>query len=876
MSPLEAEFPLELTEDSQSDDTKMPVSAGGAWQSTYSAASRPGLKHSKSSNSVTRQPLPSNSHSSVGVPNPLSSGYRSVSHQQQQQQPSMAVSSASTSASASASNVFSWDRLKIREWLDSIRCGSYIYMFEEHHITGEVLLDCDDDILREIGVKKVGDRIRISQSIRSMRTKTIAAATSVLQSDKHSVSSSAKSHKALEHLNQLIVSPFDKDSNSGSKQPSKRPAIANAKSQTVTVDNHSSNVKELLSMDVVKQNTVKFIYSQGQSKTVNVGDCRDAEDIKLQALKKNAYTDESPANWCVHVADNELGTNTRKLSGKELVTICRSSDRLERKRLILCQNGVSPTLKQLSKSQQILRDTLSGDSIDRGSISSKGSMSSNSMFSEVSAVHGLHSSPVNQRQSGFSVDDDETGTVFPERLKKATSRAFGMQRPPSELISSNLADFFPDTTPQVLKETVRASRRFSKRVSRLSRISSRLSVSSSFGIPEAEESIPPVPPLPENGLSSGSSSDLSNGSTVTKNSMTNRKSSVGAKWNDISDNTNLISSIARRISTSSSTKSARSAARKSSTSATLSVASNEEAEEEEEDDEDLENENWGELLDTIRREESCPTKWIKGNFIGSGSFGQVYLGMNSITGELMAIKQVELPTMSDKGDESRKKAMIDALHREMSLLQVLHHPHIVQYFGSNSDKTHLNIFLEYVPGGSVSTMLANYGTFEPSLVRSFVRQILDGLDYLHKQNIIHRDIKGANILVDNKGSVKISDFGISKKIEAEFLTSNRVSLQGSVFWMAPEVVKQTSYTSKADIWSLGCLIIEMLTGSHPFPEFSQMQAIFRLGNSGSPTIPDEIAPAAKDFLQQTFQIDYNKRPTAGELLEHDFIKKEPI
>ena len=158
--------------------------------------------------------------------------------------------------------------------------------------------------------------------------------------------------------------------------------------------------------------------------------------------------------------------------------------------------------------------------------------------------------------------------------------------------------------------------------------------------------------------------------------------------------------------------------------------------------------------------------------------------------------------------------------------------------GSSTDEKYLNIFLEYVPGGSVLQLLQNYGPFEEPLVRNFVRQILAGLNYLHERDIIHRDIKGANVLVDNKGVIKISDFGISKKVEANLLSTaaphghpHRPSLQGSVYWMAPEVVKQTSYTRKADIWSLGCLIVEMFTGAHPFPDFSQMQAIFKVRTS---------------------------------------------
>jgi mitogen-activated protein kinase kinase kinase len=159
--------------------------------------------------------------------------------------------------------------------------------------------------------------------------------------------------------------------------------------------------------------------------------------------------------------------------------------------------------------------------------------------------------------------------------------------------------------------------------------------------------------------------------------------------------------------------------------------------------------------------------------------------MDAASGLLMAVKQVELSTGSAPNQE-RKKSMLTALEREIELLQTLHHENIVQYLcesyilissfivyinfilaDSSIDDEFLNIFLEYVPGGSVTALLRNYGAFEEPLVKNFVKQISQGLNYLHERDIIHRDIKGANILVDNKGGVKISDFGISKKVDSE-------------------------------------------------------------------------------------------------------------
>uniref|UniRef100_A0A060T6Y2 mitogen-activated protein kinase kinase kinase n=1 Tax=Blastobotrys adeninivorans TaxID=409370 RepID=A0A060T6Y2_BLAAD len=809
--------------------------------------------------------------------------------------------SAPSSAMPGKNPVKAWDRASLKDWLESIKCGQYLKVFEQNHISGDILLECDEAALKEMGIRKVGDRLRLALALDSLRVKALDGEKSrrktLQELDRESSVASPfqRGHRGSHYASHSHLTPQPQRSPEDSyfsrrvhgslssatthsstirpeppRQSSSAPRLQTVFSQK---SNGSDPVKNIMSMDVVKQNTVKFIYGMGQSKTVNISGCYTAEQIKLRALRKISVTDVSPDSWTVHVADNELGATAHEVSDQELVDICHHQDRQERRRLMLCVNGTTPSLKQMYKSQQILRDSLSSH------LSPYSATSAHAAGGPLKA-HGDSASNMDDSDD----DDDEAQTVFPD-MPRGSSRQLDRlsgQRPPSELISSNLAHFFPEATPRALEKTVRNSIRFSRRMSRMSRTSrysNRFSVASSLawgGIPEYEEDIPPMPPLP----TLPSASNLADNSptldtiqsaeapTESKDSDTmtpsnkNRSSISSVKSKDGND---AISTLRSRFSFHDGKRVSRSESpRIESPPGELPSAKERPAASDSEDGDETE------FMKELEGEESGPRKWIRGRLIGSGSFGTVYLGMNSFTGELMAVKQVELPS-DDSETAQRKKHMVEALQREMDILRSLQHENIVQYLGTNSEGNYLNIFLEYVPGGSVATLLSSYGEFNESLIRNFVRQILRGLKYLHDQNIIHRDIKGANVLVDNKGCIKISDFGISKKIETRLLTSNRVSLQGSVYWMAPEVVKQTSYTVKADIWSLGCLIIEMFSGTHPFPEFSQMQAIFKLGNSGTPTIPPIATEEARDFLAQTFQVDHTKRPSADDLLKHPFM-----
>ncbi|CAI5485475.1 unnamed protein product, partial [Closterium sp. Naga37s-1] len=263
-------------------------------------------------------------------------------------------------------------------------------------------------------------------------------------------------------------------------------------------------------------------------------------------------------------------------------------------------------------------------------------------------------------------------------------------------------------------------------------------------------------------------------------------------------------------------------------------------------------------------------KWKRGELLGEGAYGKVFLGLNERTGELMAVKQMKI----NAGDE---RAMhIAALEREIVLYRRMRHRHIVGYIDMEKDPSDgsIYIFLEFVSGGSIHSMLEKFGKFSESLVRVYTRQLLLGLEYLHRCKIIHRDIKGGNVLVDRDGVIKLADFGASKAFQEGTVGEGCKSIRGSVFWMAPEVITGAGYGRKADIWSLGCTVIEMLTGSHPWPGMDNTwSAIFHIAKTttGPPT-PEESSDEGRDFLAACFQLDPALRPSAAQLLQHPFVQ----
>lgn len=266
--------------------------------------------------------------------------------------------------------------------------------------------------------------------------------------------------------------------------------------------------------------------------------------------------------------------------------------------------------------------------------------------------------------------------------------------------------------------------------------------------------------------------------------------------------------------------------------------------------------------------------WIKGELIGRGSFGSVHLALNVTTGEMLAVKQVVV-----QGDAAHNSEGLDALHKEVETMKDLDHLNIVQYLGFEQKGNTYSLFLEYVAGGSISSCLKSYGRFTEPLVKFITRQVLEGLKYLHSNGILHRDLKADNLLLEVDGTCKISDFGISKKSQDIYSNNAEMSMQGTVFWMAPEVIhsmvenKKQGYSAKVDIWSLGCVVLEMFAGKRPWSNEAVISAIYKIGKTKlAPPIPEDASAEAKDFLHKCFTIDSSRRPTAAELLDHPFIQ----
>eukprot|EP00747_Dinoflagellata_sp_TGD_P188428 gnl/TRDRNA2_/TRDRNA2_47403_c0_seq2.p1 gnl/TRDRNA2_/TRDRNA2_47403_c0~~gnl/TRDRNA2_/TRDRNA2_47403_c0_seq2.p1 ORF type:complete len:504 (-),score=55.88 gnl/TRDRNA2_/TRDRNA2_47403_c0_seq2:334-1845(-) len=260
--------------------------------------------------------------------------------------------------------------------------------------------------------------------------------------------------------------------------------------------------------------------------------------------------------------------------------------------------------------------------------------------------------------------------------------------------------------------------------------------------------------------------------------------------------------------------------------------------------------------------------WRRGEEIGAGRYGSVYKAQNRRTGEIFAVKVAKV----DERDTDEKH-FCENLRKELAVCHDLRHKHIVNCLGHEYVDQCLYIYLEYCAGGSVRKMLNEFGPFEGQLLKRSTRGLLKGLNYLHTHDppVVHRDLKCANILVDLNFCVKLADFGCSRRD----VKTESFSTVGSVCWMAPEVIESSGHGRAADIWSLGCVIIEMATAADPWGKgaFDNMiHAMNVIRSPGrTPPIPENLPDAGRDLIGQCIQRDPEQRPQACELVRHDFV-----
>ncbi|KAI5955351.1 SSK2 [Candida jiufengensis] len=281
---------------------------------------------------------------------------------------------------------------------------------------------------------------------------------------------------------------------------------------------------------------------------------------------------------------------------------------------------------------------------------------------------------------------------------------------------------------------------------------------------------------------------------------------------------------------------------------------------------------------------SVSIRWQKGKFIGGGTFGQVFCAVNLDTGGIMAVKEIRFH------DSQSIKSIVPQIKEEMTVLEMLNHPNVVQYFGVEVHRDKVYIFMEFCEGGSLSGLLTHGRIEDEMVVQVYTLQMLEGLAYLHQSGVVHRDIKPENILLDHNGVIKFVDFGAAKVIANSGRTrvatksirpesgnqENINSMTGTPMYMSPEVITGSSSdrSGVVDIWSLGCCVLEMATGRRPWANLDNEWAImYHIAAGHKPQLPspEQLSEDGRRFVSRCLEHDPTKRPSAVELLNDPWI-----
>uniref|UniRef100_A0A7S1KRM5 Non-specific serine/threonine protein kinase n=2 Tax=Percolomonas cosmopolitus TaxID=63605 RepID=A0A7S1KRM5_9EUKA len=268
------------------------------------------------------------------------------------------------------------------------------------------------------------------------------------------------------------------------------------------------------------------------------------------------------------------------------------------------------------------------------------------------------------------------------------------------------------------------------------------------------------------------------------------------------------------------------------------------------------------LADLISRDD--PTKLFKSmKKLDEGSSGVVYKGIHTKTKQVCAIKVIHM----------KKDTKIETLENEIAMMESTVHNNIVTYIGSYIHGSDLWIVMEFLTGGKLTDLLMNTHFSEPEIA-AVCEACLMALDYMHKLNRIHRDIKSDNVLIGNDGTVRVADFGFC----AELTTSQqkRKSVVGTPYWMAPEVIRGLEYDVRVDVWSLGIMALEMAEGEPPLLDLPPLRALFLIATNPSPTLKDshKWSDEFNDFLRCCLEKEVENRSSCQELLLHPFLRKK--